>query len=58
MSISTISCASCGANIHPSDEYSEEGCPICGGEIHTEEVKSIQLELELLAGKQDTKELF
>lgn len=58
MSISTISCASCGAAIHPSDEYSEEGCPICGGEIHTEETKSLQMELEFLAKEQDTKELF
>ena len=58
MSISTISCASCGSAIHPSDEYSEDGCPICGGEIHSEEVKKVQLELEASAREQDFKEIF
>lgn len=54
----SISCASCGAAIHPSDEYSEDGCPICGGDIHSEEVQKVQLELEELAKEQDPKELF
>lgn len=58
MSKTTISCASCGATLHPSDEYSEDGCPLCGGEIHSEEVKEIQVELESLAKEQEHKELF
>ena len=58
MSITAISCASCGAAIHLSDEYSEDGCPMCGGEIHSKETKKIQLELEELAKEQEQKEIF
>ena len=58
MSINTISCASCCGAIHPSDEYSQDGCPLCGGEIHSEEVKQVQLELEGLAKVQDPTTTF
>lgn len=52
----TIICATCNVALHPSDEYSEEGCPMCGGEIHSPEVRKVQIELEELATKDE--ELF
>ena len=49
----TITCHSCKTAIHASDEYSEDGCPICGGEIHSPEVERVQLELEQSAKDQE-----
>ena len=30
----TIHCANCGTSLHIGDEYSEDGCPVCGGSVH------------------------
>jgi predicted RNA-binding Zn-ribbon protein involved in translation (DUF1610 family) len=33
----TIQCNSCGVHLHVGDQYNEDGCPCCGGEIRDEQ---------------------
>ena len=33
----TTQCNSCGVHLHVGDQYNEDGCPCCGGEIRNEQ---------------------
>lgn len=56
MSNRTIQCHSCGVSLHVGDLHSEDGCPVCGGEIHTQEHVERRAEFkELLSSKPEDK---
>lgn len=56
--MSTIQCHSCGTALHAGDEYNQDGCPICGGAIHSPEKEKELVELEELAITQESKAPF